>query len=157
MAARFGATLNAVNRGLENEKPAKGADLVEDWETAVADLDMPGSKGIARDLGALRKQLESDKPNEERVRALLHRLGEATVKISQKAEKQGDKVRELGEALSEAGDAQADEDEDTDAKANPKRRSTPKQDGKADKKADDGKADNKGGDNKDAAKNDDKK
>lgn len=144
MAARFGATLNAVNRGLENEKAAKGADLVEDWEAAVAELDKPGAKGIARDLAALRKQLESEKPNGERVRALLHRLGEATVKIADRAEKQGDKVRELGEALTEAGDAQADEEEDADAKANPKRRSTPKTDDKSDKGKDDQRAEDKG-------------
>lgn len=122
--ARFAATLNAVNRGLENTKPDKGADLVEDWETAVADLDLPGAKGIARDLAALRKQLESDNPKEERVRTLLHRLGEATVKISDRADKQGDKVKDLGEALTEAGDEQTDEPHDEEAAKAPKRRST---------------------------------
>ena len=124
--ARFAATLNAVNRGLENTKPDKGADLVEDWETAVADLDLPGAKGIARDLAALRKQLESDNPKEDRVRALLHRLGEATVKISERAEKQGDKVKELGQALTEAGDAQTDEEHDEEAAKAPKRRAAKK-------------------------------
>lgn len=122
MAARFTATLNAVNRGLEKTKPEKGADMIEDWETAVSELDLPGAKGIARDLGALRKQLERDKPDEGRIDALLHRLGEATVKISERAEKQGDKVRELGEGLIEAGEAQGDEDEDVEAKAAPQRR-----------------------------------
>ena len=124
MAIRFAATMNAINRGLENQKPAKGADMVEDWETAVADLDLPGAKGIARDLAALRKQLEKDEPDSDRVHALLHRLGQATVKISERAEKNGDKVRELGEALTEAGEEQGDETPDAEAAKAPKRKST---------------------------------
>ena len=113
--------MNAVNKGLENTKADKGAHMVEDWEAALADLDVRGAKGIARDLAALRKQLESDKPNGERIQALLHRLGEATVKIADQAEKNGDKVRALGEALRDSGQEQGDEEEDAEAAANPKR------------------------------------
>lgn len=126
MAIKFAATMNAVNRGLENTKPDKGAHLVEDWETALADLDVPGAKGIARDLAALRKQLEKDQPDGARVHVLLHRLGEATVKVADKAEKNGDKVRALGEALVEAGEESGDEEEDTEAAKAPKRKSTKK-------------------------------
>ena len=122
MAVKFAATLNAVNRGLDEVKPAKGADLVEDWETALSEIDTPGAKGIARDLAALRKQLEKSEPDSERVVTLLHRLGVATTKISEKAEKHGDKLKDLGDALTEAGDEDSDEDEDTAAKAAPKRR-----------------------------------
>jgi hypothetical protein len=122
MAIKFAATINAVNRGLENSKAEKGAHLVEDWETALADLDVPGAKGIARDLAALRKQLEKDKPDAERIQTLLHRLGEATTKIADRAEKNGDKLRELGQALTEAGDASPDEEEDQEAAKNPQRR-----------------------------------
>jgi hypothetical protein len=121
MAVKFAGTMNAVNRGLEQTKPDKGATMVEDWEAALADLDMPGSKGILRDLGSLRKQLEKDQPDADRVHALLHRLGVATVKIADKADKGGDKVKALGEALTEAGEDQPDEEEDTAAAAAPKR------------------------------------
>jgi hypothetical protein len=126
MAIKFAATMNAINRGLEYTKADKGAHLVEDWETALADLDVPGSKGIARDLAALRKQLERDEPDSRRVHALLHRLGQATVKIADRADKNGDKVRALGEALTEAGDESHDEEEDVDAAKNPKRKSADK-------------------------------
>ena len=122
MAVKFAATMNAVNRGLDEIKPAKGADLVEDWETALADCDAPGAKGIVKDLSALRKQLEKSEPDGERVTFLLHRLGQATSKISDKADKQGEKLKELGDALIEAGDEDNDEAEDTEAKAAPKRR-----------------------------------
>lgn len=123
MAVKFAATLNAVNRGLDEVKPTKGADLIEDWETALSEVDIAGAKGIARDLAALRKQLEKSEPDSERVVTLLHRLGIATTKISEKADKNNDKLKELGDALTEAGDEDSDEAEDTAAKATPKRRS----------------------------------
>lgn len=122
MALKFAGTMNAINRGLEGLKPAKAVDIIEDWETALADTDVPGCKGIARDLAALRKQLEKDSPDTGRVLALLFRLGLATTKISNRAEKNGEKIKNLGEALSEAGDEDHDEDEDTEAAAAPKRR-----------------------------------
>lgn len=121
MAVKFAGTMNAINRGLDETKPAKGADMIEDWEAALADLDTPGAKGILRDLGSLRKQLEKDEPDADRVHALLHRLGTATTKIAEKAERSQDKLKALGEALIEAGEDQPDEEEDVDAAAAPKR------------------------------------
>ncbi|WP_375421983.1 hypothetical protein [uncultured Sphingomonas sp.] len=121
MAIKFAGTLNAINRGLDSTKPAKGVDMIEDWEAALSDLDMPGSKGILRDLGSLRKQLERDEPDADRVHALLHRLGVATTKIADRADKSQDKLKTLGEALTEAGEDTPDEEEDTEAAANPKR------------------------------------
>ena len=121
MAIKFAGTTNAINRGLESTKPNKGADLIEDWETALAEVDIQGAKGILRDLGALRKQLEKPEPDADRIHALLHRLGAATTKIADKADKGGDKIKALGEALTEAGEDQPDEEEDTEAAAAPKR------------------------------------
>ena len=121
MAVKFAGTMNAINRGLESTKPAKGATMVEDWEAALAEVDTPGAKGILRDLASLRKQLEKSEPDSDRVHDLLHRLGAATTKIADKADKQQDKLKALGEALSEAGEEQPDEEEDTAAAAAPKR------------------------------------
>ena len=121
MAVKFAASMNAINRGLESTKPAKGADMVEDWETALAEVDVPGAKGILRDLASLRKQLERGEPDADRVHALLHRLGEATTKIADKADKAQDKLKALGAALTEAGEESHDEEEDVEAAANPKR------------------------------------
>ena len=127
MAVRFVTTMNAVNRGLENSKPDKGANLVEDWEAAVADLDYPGSKGIARDLASLRKQLERDAPDGERVLNLIHRLGAATTKIADRADGAVvEKLKQLGEALSDAGEDSPEEAEDTEAAKTPRRKSTTK-------------------------------
>jgi small-conductance mechanosensitive channel len=122
MAIRFAATMNAINRGLHDMAQAKAVDMIEDWESALSDIDVPGSKGIARDLGALRKQLECDAPDDERVMALLHRLGQATTTIADKADNNQAKLRDLGQALTECGDEQSDEAEDAAAAAQPKRR-----------------------------------
>ncbi len=121
MAVKFAGTMNAINRGLDDTKPAKGATMIEDWEAALADVDVPGAKGILRDLASLRKQLERDAPDGDRVHELLHRLGVATTKIAEKSDKQQDKLRALGEALTEAGEESPDEEEDTAAAAAPKR------------------------------------
>jgi hypothetical protein len=121
MAVKFAGTMNAINRGLDETKAAKGADMIEDWEAALADVDTPGAKGILRDLGSLRKQLEKEEPDSDRVHALLHRLGTATTKIAEKADKSQDKLKALGEALTEAGEDQPDEEEDAEAAAAPKR------------------------------------
>ncbi len=121
MAVKFAGTMNAINRGLDETKPAKGADMIEDWEAALADTDVSGAKGILRDLASLRKQLEKDAPDTDRVHDLLHRLGAATTKIADRSDKSQDKLRALGEALTEAGEATPDEEEDTVAAAAPKR------------------------------------
>ncbi len=122
MAVRFAATMNAFNRGIEDAKPAAAVAMIEDWETALADIDVPGAKGIARDLGALRKQLESASPDQERVSAIVARLGDAVTKIAERADTNGEKLKKLGAALNDAGDAQHDEEEDTAAAANPRRK-----------------------------------
>ena len=121
MAIKFAGTMNAINRGLDGTKATKGADMIEDWETALADSEVSGSKGILRDLQALRKQLEKDTPDADRVHALLHRLGTATTKIADRADKSQDKLKALGEALTEAGEDSPDEEEDAAAAAAPKR------------------------------------
>jgi hypothetical protein len=121
MAIKFAGTLNAINRGLDGTKPAKGAEMIEDWEAALSDLDVTGSKGILRDLASLRKQLEREEPDADRVHSLLHRLGVATTKIADRADKSQDKLKSLGEALTEAGEDSPDEEEDKEAAANPKR------------------------------------
>ncbi|GGE92098.1 hypothetical protein [Sphingomonas prati] len=121
MAVKFAGTMNAINRGLDGTKPAKGATMLEDWEAALAEIDTVGAKGILRDLGSLRKQLERDEPDADRVHALIHRLGVATTKIADKADGSQEKLKALGEALTEAGEDQPDEEEDTVAAAAPKR------------------------------------
>jgi hypothetical protein len=122
MPIRFTATINAFNRGIEKTSPKQAVNMIEDWEAALADLDVPGAKGIARDLASLRRQFEAETPDEARVVAILGRLGDAVQRISDRAETSGDKLKQLGEALSDSGEAQDDEAEDAAAAAAPARR-----------------------------------
>lgn len=122
MAIRFTATLNAFNRGIEKTTPKQAINMIEDWETALAEIDVPGAKGIARDLAALRRQFEADAPDEGRVNALLGRLGDAVLRIADRAESSGDRLKQLGDALADSGEAVADELEDAEAAAAPVRR-----------------------------------
>ncbi len=122
MAIKFAATMNAVNRGLATLKPAKGVEMIEDWEAALADVEIPGVKGLLRDLAALRKQLEKAEPDGARVLSLMHRLGAATIKIAAKGDKSEEKLQTLGEALTDAGEDAPDEEEDAEAAASPKRK-----------------------------------
>lgn len=107
---KFAATNDTFAKGIENTKPKAAINLIEDWENALADLDVRGSKGIARDLQALHRQLEVGEPDAERIKTLLGRLGKATTKIADAADKGGEQLKKLDEALTAAGseDAHAD-------------------------------------------------
>ncbi|GGI81027.1 hypothetical protein GCM10007973_16940 [Polymorphobacter multimanifer] len=122
MAVRFAATINAFNRGIEDMKPAAAVSLIEDWETALADVDVPGAKGIARDLASLRKQIESGSPDGERIAAIIGRLGESVSRIAPRADRNGEKLTTLAEVLNESGSAQADEEIDEAAAASARRK-----------------------------------
>lgn len=101
MPKRFTATENAIEKGLETNTAASGSKLVASWEEELRNSDFPGAKGIAGDLERLRKALEADEPDGEKIQHLLTKLGESTVKSADRAEdeKVGEKVRALGEAL----------------------------------------------------------
>lgn len=101
MPQRFTATENAIERGLENSTPGQGKKLVQDWVEELKKADFTGAKGIAGDLEKLGKALDEDEPDAEKIRSLLGKLGEATLKAADKAEddKVAEKVRALGEAL----------------------------------------------------------
>ena len=103
MAARFADTKKALDGGLETAKPDKAVHLIEDWESSLSDTEVSGAKGIMKDLESLKKQLDKANPDAERIKALVARLGEKTTKIADKADKNQDKLKELGEMLSKAG------------------------------------------------------
>ncbi len=101
--AAFAATNTAIEKGFEHVTPAAATKLIDGWEAALADTDLPGAKGIAGDLERLKKELHADQPSAEKIKTLLGKLGEATTKIAARADdKSKDKVAELGKALSAA-------------------------------------------------------
>ena len=108
MPARFTATLNAFEKGIENTKPQAATKIIQAWEDELANTDVSGAKGIAGDLASLRKALEKDEPDSERVTKLLGDLAEATNKIAGRVEdgKIAPKLEELGKALEGSGQLQ---------------------------------------------------
>ena len=101
MPQRFKATENAIEKGLENVTPKAAIGLIESWETDLQGAEFTGSKGLIGDLGKLRKELEKDELNGEAVAKLIGKLGASTTKSASKIEdeKIAEKVRHLGEAL----------------------------------------------------------
>jgi hypothetical protein len=64
--------MNAVDDGLYKLKPTKGADIVEDWESALADIDHPVGQGISRNLAAFCKWRGKDRARQQAY--TVHRL-----------------------------------------------------------------------------------
>lgn len=99
MPLKFAETMKAAEHGFDKTPVSKGVELIEGWEAALSDVDVPGAKGVAKDLESLKKQLQKPEPDAEHIGKLLHQLGEATTKIADRADKSDDKLKALGTAL----------------------------------------------------------
>ena len=121
MPKRFSATESAIEKGLETIKPDAAVKLIEGWEQELESADLSGVKGIAGDLERLKKELSKESPKPEAVTKLVGKLGAATTKAAERADGPvADKVRSLGEALSNSGtadDGEEDAGEDDGGKA----------------------------------------
>ncbi len=103
MPARFTATATAFENGIEGTKPATAVKIIEGWEEALKDVDIPGSKGIVRDLEALKKALDNDTPDGDRIKTLLGKLADEVITIAPRTEGAvTPKLENLGEALKAA-------------------------------------------------------
>ena len=112
---RYAATQHAIEKGLEQTAPAAGAKLLDDWIAQLEGVDKPGVKRLAGDLAKLKTELERPEPRGDKVLALVHKLGQATVKSADAAEgANADKLRALGEALTNAGTEHAEDEEAND-------------------------------------------
>nr|WP_295663919.1 hypothetical protein [Polymorphobacter sp.] len=100
MPARFTATENAFEKGVDKITPAAAIKLIDDWEVSLKDVDVPGAKTIVRDLEALKKALGADQPDAEKIKTLVGKLAGETTKIAGHATPSTkDKVAALGETL----------------------------------------------------------
>ena len=121
MPAYFSGTTNALKKGVTKMSADAAVKKIEGWEEALQDVDIPGARAILRDLGALKRQLDQDEPDGDRIRTILSRLADATIKISDKVEdRNAEKIRDLGEALETASEEE-DEEEDMDKSQNSRR------------------------------------
>jgi hypothetical protein len=112
MAAYFTGTINALKRGITRMSIDTAVRNIENWEEALQEIEVSGCKAILRDLGALKKELQREEPDGERVRHLMARLGSQTVSISEKSENRyQEKIADLGHSLSDAADSDDEDDE----------------------------------------------
>lgn len=102
--ASFAPTIEAFKKGITKMTASAAVKNIEGWEEKLESAEVSGSKTILRDLGALKKALQMDEPDGERIYELMFRLGTQTSSIAEKAERDGDKLTQLGEALTAAGE-----------------------------------------------------
>ncbi len=111
--ARYAATQNAIEKGLDQVSPDAGVKLVDDWIEQLQGVDKPGAVAVAKDLERLKAELARETPREANVLKIVGKLGGATTRLADKAEgTNGDKLRALGEALTGAGHPHDDEGAD---------------------------------------------
>ena len=123
MPAYFSGTTNALKKGVMKMSADTAIKKIEGWEEALQEVEIPGARAILRDLGALKRQLDQDEPDGDRIRTILSRLADATMKISDKVEdRNADKVRDLGQALETA--SEEDEEEEMDRNQESRRSSS---------------------------------
>ena len=109
---QFDATIKHIKDGVKSMTVNAAVKNIEGWETTLEKLESPGAKAIVKDLENLKKHLHAKELDGEAIRKLVAKLGKETVSLAGKAEgKNSDKVKALGEALSEAAESATAETE----------------------------------------------
>jgi hypothetical protein len=105
MAAYFSGTMDTLKKGVTKMSVSAAIKTIEHWEESLRDIELTGCRSILRDLAALKKQLQEDQPDGERIRHLMAKLASETVTISKKADaRHSDKIANLGEMLGHAAE-----------------------------------------------------
>lgn len=104
MPARFAQTLKAFEGDITTMKPAAAIKNIEAWEEHLATLDVSGAKGLATELGKLKRALGAGEMDGEKVGKLMASLAGMTGRIAGRVEgKKGPQVQALAEALGKTG------------------------------------------------------
>lgn len=113
---KFEATIKAVKAGVKSLTVNAAVKNIEGWEAELEKVEVSGVKTLVKDLGSLKTHLQKEEIDGDAVRKLIAKLGKETVTIAGKADKGGDKIKSLGEALTEAAEAEDEGDTKTKAK-----------------------------------------
>ena len=102
---QFDATIKHLKEGVKSFTVAAATKNIEGWEATLEKLEVSGAKTIIKDLESLKKHLHAKEIDSEAVKKLVAKLGKETVNIAKHADgKSAEKVKTLGEALSEAAE-----------------------------------------------------
>ncbi len=104
---QFDATIKHIKDGVKSMTVSAAVKNIEGWEATLEKVEAPAAKTIIKDLENLKKHLHAEKLDGEAIRKLVAKLGKETVTIAGKTDsKNAEKVRALGEALSEAAETE---------------------------------------------------
>ncbi|MDB5317091.1 MAG: hypothetical protein JWO26_838 [Rhodospirillales bacterium] len=102
---QFGSTIKRVQDGVKGFTISLAVTNIEGWEATLSKMETPGAKGLVRDLERLKKLIQADPINGDKVKELVAKLGKATVTFAGKAKsKNAEKAKQLGEALAKAAE-----------------------------------------------------
>ena len=100
---QFEATIKHLKEGVKGFTIAAAVKNIEGWEATLEKLEVSGAKTIHGNLERLKKLLQADEIDSAKVKDLMVKLGEETVRIAGKADdKSAEKIKALGEALTHA-------------------------------------------------------
>ena len=102
---QFDSTIKHIKDGVKGFTVAAATKNIEGWEATLEKLDTPGVKAIVKDLENLKKHLHAKELDGEAIKKIVAKLGKETVAIASKSEgKNAEKIKSLGEALSESAE-----------------------------------------------------
>ena len=102
---QFDATIKHIKDGVKSMTVSAAVKNIEGWEATLEKVEAPGAKAIVKDLENLKKHLHAKELDGEAIRKLVAKLGKETAAMAGKTDgKNAEKVRALGEALSEAAE-----------------------------------------------------
>ena len=100
---QFEATIKHLKEGVKGFTIAAAVKNIEGWETTLEKSEVAGAKTIHGNLERLKKLLQADEIDGAKVKDLVVKLGEETVRLAGKADdKSSEKIKALGEALTQA-------------------------------------------------------
>ena len=100
---QFDATIKHIKEGVKGFTVSAAIKNIEGWETTLEKVETPGVKTIVKDLQSLKKLLQADAIDGDKVKNLVLKLGKETVTIAGKSDsKNAEKIKSLGEALTHA-------------------------------------------------------
>lgn len=101
----YDATIKALKAGAKSMTVNAAVKNIESWEATLEKLEVSGVKTVIKDLESLKKHLQKPEIDGAAVHKLIAKLGKETVTIAGRTEgKNAEKVKALGEALTEAAD-----------------------------------------------------
>ena len=97
-------TISALSGGITKLNPATAVSNIQGWESQLEAAGKPELTSIAKDLGALRKELTSGSLDGAAIGKLLTKLGQqTTASAAGAAAASKDKLTTLGGLLTKAG------------------------------------------------------